>query len=93
MRLVVLACLATDCCLLATADTAAAAAAAVARRALTPAMLGVQAKSANFTLLQRHGMWEFYLGGEQEPPSFSFFPMIYFIKTDPLEVPTRELIE
>eukprot|EP01046_Picozoa_sp_COSAG06_P043644 COSAG06_NODE_5751_length_3293_cov_2.735128_2_plen_76_part_00 len=26
-------------------------------------MLGVQAGSANFTLLQRHGMWEFYLGG------------------------------
>ena len=91
MRLVVLACLATDCCLLATADTAAAA--AVARRALTPAMLGVQANSANFTLLQRHGMWEFYLGGEQEPSPFSFSPMIYFIETDPLEVPTRELIE
>ena len=26
-------------------------------------MLGLQAGSTNFTLLQRHGMWEFYLGG------------------------------
>jgi hypothetical protein len=33
-------------------------------RALTPSLLNsAPGGSANFTLLQRHGMWEFYLGG------------------------------